>query len=68
MLGFLQGGTAPARSLARLMEDARNDRVIGTCAVPVRIVPGHGLAPLDRIGIPAALAAVLALLVASAMD
>lgn len=59
-------GTARKNSLTRLLEDSVTHRVIETAAMPVEIVPGEVVSKLERYGVPVAVAAAAALLVAAA--
>lgn len=54
-------GTARAKSLTRLLEDAEIRRVVARSTVPVEVVAGDEVARWERYGIPAALGAALAL-------
>lgn len=56
-------GTARKNSLTRLLEDSVTHRVIETAPMPVEIVAGEAVSKLERFGVPAGVAAALALLV-----
>ena len=60
-------GTARKNSLTRLVEASTVNRVIELATAPVQIVAGGTVSKLERFGIPAGLAAGLAL-VATAID
>ena len=60
-------GTARKNSLTRLIEDSVSQRVIETAGMPVKIVPGETVSKLERFGVPAGLAGLIAL-VLSALD
>jgi len=54
-------GTARRNSLTRLLEDSVTHRVVSVASVPVEVVVGESVSRIDRIGIPAGVAALLAL-------
>lgn len=54
-------GTARKNSLTRLLEDSVTNRVLKVTDVPVEIVVGTAASRMDSIGIPAGVAALLAL-------
>ena len=56
-------GTARKNSLTRLLEDSVTNRVLELTGVPVQIVAGEDVSKLERFGIPAGVAAALALVV-----
>ncbi|HWI15730.1 MAG TPA: HAD-IC family P-type ATPase, partial [Burkholderiales bacterium] len=56
--------TARKNSLTRLIENSVTNRVLELTPLPVEIVAGNSVSSLERYGIPAALAAVLALFLA----
>ena len=58
-------GTARKNSLTRLIEDSVSQRVIETAAMPVKIVPGETVSKLERFGVPAGLAGLIALVLAA---
>jgi len=58
--------TARKNSLTRLVESSVTDRVIELTAVPVEIIAGDAMAKWERYGIPAAIAAGLAMALAIA--
>ena len=58
--------TARKNSLTRLIEDSVTNKVIEMTPVPVEVIAGDAVSKLERYGIPAALAAALAALLAAA--
>ena len=58
-------GTARKNSLTRMLQDSVTNKVLELTKVPVQIIVGDGISWLERIGIPTAIAAVLALLIIS---
>jgi Ca2+-transporting ATPase len=58
--------TARKNSLTRLLENSVTNRVLERTSVPVEIVAGDAVSPWERYGIPAALAALLGLLLVAA--
>jgi nucleotide-binding universal stress UspA family protein len=56
--------TARKNSLTRWIESSVTDRVIELTSVPVEIIAGDSMSKLERYGIPAALAALAALVLA----
>jgi Ca2+-transporting ATPase len=58
--------TARKNTLTRLVEDSVTNRVMELTTVPVEVVAGEGVSNWERYGIPAAIAAVLALFLAAA--
>ena len=58
-------GTARKNSLTRLIQDSVSQRVIETAAMPVKIVPGETVSKLERFGVPAGLAGLIALVLAA---
>jgi len=61
--GQIVMGTARKSSLTRLIEDSATNRVLELTRVPVEIVAGEDVSKLERFGIPAGVAAALALVV-----
>jgi len=59
-------GTARKNSLTRLLEDSLTNRVLELTQVPVAIVPGDSISRLERIGVPAGIGAIVALLFVAA--
>jgi nucleotide-binding universal stress UspA family protein len=59
-------GTARKNSLTRLVEDSITNRVLELTQVPVEIVAGDAVSKLERFGLPAGIAAALALLFVAA--
>jgi YjbE family integral membrane protein len=55
-------GTARKNSLTRLIEDSITNRVLELTQVPVEVVAGEAVSKLERFGLPAGIAAALALL------
>ena len=60
--------TARKNSLTRLVENSVTNKVLETTSVPVEVIAGDSVSKFERYGIPAALAAVLAALLAAAVD
>jgi len=58
-------GTARKNSLTRLVEASATNQVIERAQVPVELIAGDGVSPLERYGIPAALGATIALVLAA---
>jgi YjbE family integral membrane protein len=56
-------GTARKNSLTRLLEDSVTNRVLELTQVPVQVVAGDSVSKLERFGVPAGLAAAVALVV-----
>jgi nucleotide-binding universal stress UspA family protein len=59
---------ARKNSLTRLIEDSVTNRVLELTPVPVEVVAGDSVSNYERYGIPAALTALLALLLAAVAD
>jgi hypothetical protein len=59
---------ARKNSLTRLVENSVTNKVIELTSVPVEVIAGNAVSNYERYGIPAALTALLALLVAAAVD
>jgi len=59
-------GTARKNSFTRMIEDSVSNRVLELARVPVAIVPGDSVSKLERIGVPAGIGAMVALLFAAA--
>jgi nucleotide-binding universal stress UspA family protein len=61
--------TARKGSITRLLEDSTTERVLQRTEVPVEMVVGDAISDLERYGVPAAIgaaaAAVIAMLIAS---
>jgi nucleotide-binding universal stress UspA family protein len=57
-------GTARSWSLTRLRQDALIQELLETAPVPVSVVSGKSVAPLERYGVAAGLGATLALMLA----
>jgi nucleotide-binding universal stress UspA family protein len=60
-------GTARKNSLTRMVEDSVSSKVLDAAPVPVEIVAGAGTSSLERVGVPAGIAAALAVIVTSAV-
>jgi nucleotide-binding universal stress UspA family protein len=56
--------TARKNSLTRLVENSVTDRVLELTHVPVEVIAGDAMSKWERYGIPAAIAALLALVLA----
>lgn len=54
-------GTARKNSLTRFVENSVTNRVLEHATVPVEVVAGDEISPLERYGIPAAIGTALAL-------
>ena len=62
-VGQIVMGTARKNSLTRLLEDSVTNRVLELTQVPVQVVAGESVSRLERFGVPAGVAAALALVV-----
>jgi YjbE family integral membrane protein len=60
-------GTARKNSLTRLIEDSVSSKVLDTARVPVEIVAGSATSSLERLGVPAGIAAAVAVIVTSSV-
>ena len=58
-------GTARKNTLTRLVEDSVTNRVLELTHVPVEVISGMSVSRWERYGIPAAMAAVAAMLLAA---
>ena len=58
--------TARKNSLTRLVENSVTNKVLELTSVPVEVIAGDAVSKFERYGIPAALAALLAALLAAA--
>lgn len=56
-------GTARKNSLTRMIESSTTNRVLELTRIPVEVVAGDTISPLERYGVPAGLGALLTLLV-----
>jgi nucleotide-binding universal stress UspA family protein len=61
-------GTARKNSLTRLVENSLTNEVIELSSLPVELIPGDAVSRWERYGIPAGVSALLALLLAAAID
>jgi YjbE family integral membrane protein len=59
-------GTARKNSLTRLIEDSVTNRVLELTEVPVQVVAGEAVSVLERFGVPAGIAAAVALIFVAA--
>jgi YjbE family integral membrane protein len=57
--------TARKNSITRMLEDSVTNKVLEQTSVPVEIVAGDDISPLERWGLPAGLGAAIALLLAA---
>jgi len=57
-------GTARKNSLTRWVEGSVTNRVLQLTSVPVELIAGNEVSQLERYGIPAAIAALIALVLA----
>jgi YjbE family integral membrane protein len=60
--------TARKNSITRMLEDSTTNRVIELTSVPVEVIAGDSVSKFERYGLPAVIAAALALLIASAIN
>jgi nucleotide-binding universal stress UspA family protein len=58
--------TARKNSITRMLEDSVTNRVLERTGVPVEVIAGDEISPLERWGLPAGLGAAIALLIATA--
>ena len=58
-------GTSRKNTLTRLVESSVTNRVLELTSVPVEVVAGDAVSPWERYGIPAAIAALIALVFAA---
>lgn len=56
-------GTARKNSLTRMIESSTTNRVLELTNIPVEVVAGDAISPIERYGIPAGIGAALTLLV-----
>jgi len=60
--------TARKDSLTRMLEDSTTNRLLELTSVPVEVVAGEKISRVERYGVPGAIGAALALIVAAALD
>jgi nucleotide-binding universal stress UspA family protein len=60
--------TARKDSLTRMLEDSTTNKLLELTPVPVEVVAGEKISRVERFGVPGAIGAALALIVAAAMD
>jgi YjbE family integral membrane protein len=60
--------TARKDSLTRMLEDSTTNKLLELTPVPVEVVAGEKISRMERYGVPSAIGAALALIVAAAMD
>ena len=60
--------TARKNSLTRMLEDSTTNNVLELTPVPVELVAGDAVSPLEKFGVPAGIGGAIALLVAAALD
>ncbi len=53
-------GTSRKSSFTRMIEDSVTSNVLGLTQVPVEIITGKAISPLERLGVPAAVGVVVA--------
>ena len=58
--------TARKNSLTRMLEDSTTNRVLEATEVPVEIIAGDAVSPVERFGIPAGVGAAIVLLLLAA--
>jgi nucleotide-binding universal stress UspA family protein len=61
-------GTARKNSLTRIIEDSVTNRVIRIVEVPVEVVVGRAVSPIEKIGLPAGLGVAAAVLIAVSLQ
>jgi YjbE family integral membrane protein len=61
-------GTARKNSLTRVIEDSVTNRVIQIVEVPVEVVVGRAVSPIEKIGLPAGLGVAAAVLIAVSLQ
>jgi len=61
-------GAAPSRSITRMMQDAVTLRLLDSTQVPVEVVPGQSVSPLERLGVALSACAIAASVVLAAAD
>ena len=58
-------GTARKNSLTRMLQDSTTNRVLERTSVPVEVIAGDAISRIERRGLPAGIAAAIALLFAA---
>ena len=61
-------GTARKNSLTRLIDDSITSKVLEHTNVPVEVIVGDAISPVERYGIPAAIGTAIAFLLMAAAD
>ena len=61
-------GTARKNSLTRVIEDSVTNRVIQIVEMPVEVVVGRAVSPIEKIGLPAGLGVAAAVLIAVSLQ
>jgi len=64
--GRIVMATARKNSITRMLQDSVTNKVLEQTSVPVEIIAGDDVSPLERWGLPAGLGAAIALLLAAA--
>ena len=60
--------TARKNSLTRMLEDSTTNKVLELTDIPVELIAGDKVSPLEQYGVPAGIGTALALLIAAAVD
>jgi nucleotide-binding universal stress UspA family protein len=60
--------TARKNSLTRMLEDSTTNKVLELTDLPVELIAGDRISPLEQYGVPVGIGAALALLIAAAVD
>jgi K+-sensing histidine kinase KdpD len=58
-------GTARMNALTRLLEDSVTNKVLEHSSIPVEVIPGGTVSKWESYGVPAAIAAVVAVFLAT---
>lgn len=61
-------GTARKNSLTRVLEASTTNRILELTTVPVQVVSGDAMSPLERYGLPAGIGAAITALLMLAVD